>query len=89
MWLNIAFIITKEAISTIIGLNFSGQLPILKSMKNQIVIEATGSNFDKRAMKIEDIIEVDVKFASMIIGYKIYHSSWDNSISGTTIYVAY
>jgi len=40
-------------------------------------------------MTINDIIELNVKFASMVIGYKIYHLRRENFISGTTIYVAY
>lgn len=40
-------------------------------------------------MTISDIIEHYVRFASMVMGYKIYHSSQDNSVSGMTIYAAY
>lgn len=58
-------------------------------MKNEIVTKATSSIFNKRAMKINDIIEVDVIFYSMVIGYKIYHSNRDNSVSNNAIYAAY
>lgn len=40
-------------------------------MKNQTVTNATGSQFDKRVMAISNILEHDVNFASMVIGYKI------------------
>lgn len=40
-------------------------------------------------MTIEDIVVVDVKFISMVIGYKIYRLSQENSIFGIAIYVAY
>lgn len=58
-------------------------------MKNEKVTEATSVQWDRRAMTIKYIAEVDVKFASMVIGYKIYHSSRDNFVSGMTIYAAY
>lgn len=29
------------------------------------------SKFDHKAMKINDIMEYDIKFASMVIGYKV------------------
>jgi len=40
-------------------------------------------------MTINEIIDPDVRFASMVNGYKIYHPSRENSVSGMTIYVAY
>lgn len=48
-----------------------------------------GSQFDKRAMTINDIVENDVNSSSMVIGYKIYHSSRENSVFRTIVYVAY
>jgi len=89
MWLNGPFKITKDAIRAVTRLHSSGGIPVLKSVKNQTLSEAIGSKFDKRAMTIDDISDPDVKFASMIIGYKIYHSSRENSIPGTAIYTAY
>lgn len=58
-------------------------------MKNQNVIDATSSKFDKRAMTINDIIETDVKFSSMVVKYKVYHSNQENSVFNIAIYVAY
>lgn len=58
-------------------------------MKNDIVINIIGSKFDKHAMKINDILENDIRFAEMVIGYNIYYSSKENSFSSTAIYVAY
>jgi len=89
LWLMKPFKITKDAIKAVTGLNSSGGLSMLKVVKNQTVTDATGSRFDKMAMIINDIIDLDVKLASMVIGYKIYHSSRENSISGMTIYAAY
>lgn len=61
----------------------------MKAAKNDIVTNATRSRFDKREMTINDILEHDIKFASMVFGYKIYYSSRENFIYGTTIYAAY
>lgn len=40
-------------------------------------------------MTISDIIEYDVRFASMVAGYKVYQSSRANIVSDIEIYVAY
>lgn len=53
------------------------------------MITTTGSKFDSKVMTINEILEHDVKFASMMVGYKVYHSSRHNSISETTIYSIY
>lgn len=71
MWLNKSFKITKNAIRVVIGLCSTSDLPTLKVVKNQIVTNATESKFDQRAMTINDILEHDVKFDSMVIGYKV------------------
>lgn len=54
-----------------------------------MVTDAIGSKFDRRAMTINDILEYDVKFASMVIGYRIYYSNRDNFVSKIAIYVVY
>lgn len=58
-------------------------------MKNEIVINATGSKFDKWEMTINNTLEHDIRFASMVIGYKIYFSSKENYVFCTIIYTAY
>lgn len=40
-------------------------------------------------MTIDDILEDDIRFASMMIGYNIYYSSQMKFVSGTAIYVTY
>lgn len=52
MWLNVPFKTTKEAICAIMGLNSTSRLPVLKSMKNEKVTEATGAQWDIREMTI-------------------------------------
>lgn len=40
-------------------------------------------------MTISDIVEYDVRFASMVTGYKVYQSSRDNSVSSMAICATY
>lgn len=89
IWLDKSHKITKLAIKAITCLNVTSEVPSLKNAKNQTVTEATNSKHDGRSMTISDIIEYDVRFASMVTSYKVYQSSRDNSVSGMTIYVAY
>lgn len=89
MWLSNSFKITKNSIRAIISLCSFGDFPMLKFVKNQLVTNTIGSKFDKKEMTINYILGYDVKFASMVIGYKIYHSSGENSIFDTAIYAAH
>lgn len=66
-----------------------GDMPSLRKVSNDTVIATTRSKFDSRAMTINDILEKDVKFASIVVGYKVYQSSMYNFVSGTTIYFSY
>lgn len=61
----------KNSIRVVTSLHSSRQLPSLKAVKNEIVTNATESKFNKRAMTINDILEYDVSFSSMVIGYKV------------------
>lgn len=40
-------------------------------------------------MRVDDIRDIDVKFATMVIGYKVYQSNQLNSVSGTNILIAH
>lgn len=88
IWLNEPFKISNNANRVIISLCSSNDLLTLKYVKNQIVIDTTGSKFD-RAMTINDILEHDVRFDSMVIGYKSYNSNKENSVSEIAIYAVY
>lgn len=83
------FNITNNAIRVVTGLCSSSDLPTLKFMKNQLVTNTIGSRFDKGEIMINDILEYDVIFSSMVIGYKIYHSRQENSVFGNTIHAPY
>ncbi|XP_059067907.1 uncharacterized protein LOC131858628 [Cryptomeria japonica] len=40
-------------------------------------------------MTVNDIVENDVRFASMLVGYKVYQSNKKNLVFGTAIFTAY
>lgn len=70
-------------------LNATDEITGLRHVKNTTVTEVTRSHHDNRSMTISDTIKYDVRFGAMVIGYKVYWSNRQNSVSGTTIYVAY
>lgn len=71
------------------GLDETGDVPSLRKVSNETIIATTGSKFDSRTMTINDILENDVNFISMVVCYKVYQSSRYNFVSGTAIYSAY
>lgn len=77
--------IMKNLIRAIIGLCPSREMDALKAVKNEIIKNESGSKFDKREMTINDILEHDIKFTSMMIIYKIYYSNKENFIFETAI----
>lgn len=89
IWLDKPYKITKNEIKVVTCLNATGEVPGLRNVKNTIVTEVTNSQHDSRSMTISDIIEYDVRFASMVMSYKVYQSSRAYSVFDTAIYVAY
>lgn len=89
IWLDKPHNIIKTTIQDVTCLNVTSEVLGLRNIKNATVIQVTNSKNDSRSMTISDIIEYDVRFASMIIVYKIYQSSRANSVSSTTIYATY
>lgn len=57
MWLDKPFKITQNAIKAITCLSSIVEVPTLRNVKNQMVTEATSSQFDSRSMTIHDIVE--------------------------------
>lgn len=53
------------------------------------MMEATSSKHYGRSMIINEIIEYAIRFVSLVTGYKVYQSSRDNTVFGTTIYATY
>lgn len=89
MWLDQPHKITKKAIEVVTYLSATREVPELRKMHNTMLTKITESQFDSRSLTINDIIEHNVRFASMVTGYKIYQSSRQNSIFGMTIFATY
>lgn len=60
--------IKKKIIHEVAGFSDISEQLALKSTKKSIVEELTKSKWDKREMIVNDIIQLDVKFSSMILG---------------------
>lgn len=86
MWLDMSHMITKQVIKVVTDLYSKGPIPILKAIKNEIVMKLTGVKFDKHALTVKDIDDSIVKYASMMIGYKIFYTNRENCIAATTIH---
>lgn len=54
-----------------------------------MVIELTGATYNKKNLVVNPIRNPIVRYATMLIGYKIYFTNRDNSMSAITINVAY
>lgn len=64
--------ITPKAIRVVTCLNQISEKPRLQKVTNLMVNKLTGVEFDGNSMKINTIKDNDVKFAMMVIGYKVY-----------------
>lgn len=61
----------------------------MRKVQNTTMVVVTGSHYDNKSMTISNIVENDARFASMVVGYKVYQSSRKSSVSGTAIFSAY
>lgn len=77
--------ITKEVIREATRLCSTKPSPILKLVKNEVVMELIGAQYDRRALTIKDITNPRMKYVAMMIGYKIYFSNRENSVSAIAI----
>lgn len=48
-----------------------------------------GATFDNRSLRVNDIKDKNVKFASMVIGYKVGHTNRLNFVSSSCIHSAH
>lgn len=88
IWLDRPYKIMKEAIKAITGLSQIGQHPE-KKISNDQVNKLTGATSDRRSMRVNSITDRDIRFSSMIIGYKVTQSNRLNLVSSSCIYVAH
>lgn len=82
LWLDLVFKITKEAIKAVTGLPSTDTRPEKKKkIPNKEVMNLTDATSDNRSLRVSDITSNNVKYASMVIGYKVSHTNRLNSIS--------
>lgn len=89
-WLDSIHKITKEAVRVVTGLPSTGsRLDRTKKVSNDTVMDLTGTTFDKRSLRVNDVKDINVRFVSMILGYKATHANRLNSVSSLCIKSAY
>lgn len=88
IWLDIPYMIMKEAIQDVTGLPRVGQ-ELSKKISNTKVKKLIGVTSDSRSMRVSTITNSNIKFTSMIIGYKVTQSNHLNSIANSCIHVAH
>lgn len=90
LWLDAIHKITKEAVKAIIGLPTTGKRPDkTKKVPNDLVTKLTSATFDKTSLRVNDVKDINVRFISMILGYKATHANRLNSVSSLCIKSAY
>lgn len=65
----------KQDIQVVTYFNATSEIHGLRKVQNTTMMVVTGSQYNNWSMRIGDIIEHDVRFSSMVIGYKLYQSS--------------
>lgn len=90
LWLDSVCKLTKEAIRAVIGLPSTSSKPDkTKKVPNNTVMILTGETSDSRSLRVNDIKDINVRFISMILGYKTTHANRLNSVSSLCIKSAY
>lgn len=90
MWLDLVFKITKEAIRFVTGLPSTSSRPDKKKkIPKKEVMSLTRATYDNRSLRVNDIKDKNVKFASMVIGYKFGHTNRLNFVSSSCIHSAH
>lgn len=89
IWLDRSYKINEEVIKNVTCLHKKGGvLGTRCKLSNTELNKLTGATFDRRSMRVDDVRYIDVKFAAMVIDYKVYQSKWLNSDSSNNILVA-
>lgn len=89
-WLDSIHKITKEGVKVVTRLPSIGNShDKTKKVSNDLVINLTGATSDKRSLRVNDVADINVRFISMILGYKTTHANRLNSVSSLCIKSAY
>lgn len=89
-WLDAIHKITKEAMKVVTGLPSTGKRPDkTKKVSNDLIMNLTGATSDKRSLRINDVIDINARFVSMILRYKVAQENRLNPVSSLCIKSAY
>lgn len=81
--------IYKDSLRDVTGFYSTEKVPSLKLVKNEEINWLAHVVLDKRALRIDRIVYLGVKYVTMGISYKVYYKNREGSSSSTTMYVAY
>lgn len=90
LWLDSICKITRQAIRVVTSLPSTGsRLDKTKKIPNKMVTSLTGATSNNRSLRVNDIKDINVRYVSMVLGYKATPANRLNSISSLCIYSAY
>lgn len=73
IWLDHPYKITKEVIKKVTCLHKIKGVPGTRcKLSNTELNKLIGATFDGMSMRADNVKDIDVKFATMVIGYKVY-----------------
>lgn len=82
-------LINKEVIREVTGLCDTEPVLVLKFLNNKDVMEMRRATFNQRALTVNNIRNLAIKYVVMVIGYKIYYTNKENFVFATIIHVAH
>ena len=89
LWLEQPVLITKKMIHKITGLPMLSKAKATKTLGRDELQKKTLAEWDGRGLKINNVIDLELRFGIYIIAYKIYSSSQLNSVSCEVVDLAY
>lgn len=90
LWLDYVCKITRQAIMAVTGLPSNSNRPDkTKKIPNKMVTSLTRATSDNRSLRVNDIKDINVRYVSMVLGYKATHANKLKSVSSVCIYSAY
>ena len=81
--------ITKKMIHKVTGLPMLSKAKTTKTLGWDELQKKTLAKWDGRGLKINNVMDLELRFGIYIIAYKIYSSSWLNSVSYKAFDLAY
>lgn len=89
MYLERTHDITPEAIHAMTSFCNVGEVPVLCKITKTKVTELTGSVSDQRAMTLNTMKDDLVKYACMVIGYRVFYASRMNYVPTVVVHAFY